>query len=455
MTSNLYKESNRNVNNTQSNNTFFHSATGENIFVNNLFCNNFSGTNITLSSGNFINISYQNATGLNLTTTNAIINELNFTSSNGIDLSCNDINFLNATGNTLFVQNFSCNIFTGSISISTGSNLSFVSGTGNTLFVDNLTSINSNSTNSNITFFTGSTILSNTLITGNLLFSTTATLTNLKSTNSNITFFTGSTILSNTLITGNLLFSTTATLTNITSTNSTFTNLFFTSASGSALTLPSVNLTNQTNQITLQTTNPVIINSGNQSSSCVISLPPVGLNCNFVLSEGGQTIDGTKTFSGPLSQEKLISGGNVSFSNINDANTANSNSYINSIINANNSSAVYASQGPSSSFVWGLNSADSSFQLCSGLLLNTGTFMKIDNSSNINLIGNSLNLSTGTFLFPSATGTNLSASSYFFTQTGTEFVAGLNPSASNNFQLCASSSLGTNIAIQSNSSGQK
>ena len=109
--------------------------------------------------------------------------------------------------------------------------------------------------------------------------------------------------------------------------------------------------------------------------------------------------------------------------------------YINSIINANNSSAVYTSQAPFSSFVWGLNSADSSFQLCLGLLLNTGTFMKIDNSSNINLIGNSLNLSTGTFLFPSATGTNLSASSYFFTQTGTEFVAGLNPSASNNFQL--------------------
>src|SRR6478609_2192417 len=64
----------------------------------------------------------------------------------------------------------------------------------------------------------------------------------------------------------------------------------------SAVSAPSENLTNTTNQLTFGTTNTTTFNSVAPSSSRIYTVPDAGSNCSLVLTAGTQTIGGSKTF---------------------------------------------------------------------------------------------------------------------------------------------------------------
>lgn len=59
-------------------------------------------------------------------------------------------------------------------------------------------------------------------------------------------------------------------------------------------------LTNTTNQLVLGTTNTVTINSVAPVASRSYTIPDTGANSSFVMTDGNQTINGTKTFSTPI-----------------------------------------------------------------------------------------------------------------------------------------------------------
>jgi len=59
----------------------------------------------------------------------------------------------------------------------------------------------------------------------------------------------------------------------------------------------SLSLTNTTNQLTFGTTNTITINSIAPSASRSYTIPDVGTNSSFVMTDGNQTINGVKSFS--------------------------------------------------------------------------------------------------------------------------------------------------------------
>lgn len=63
-----------------------------------------------------------------------------------------------------------------------------------------------------------------------------------------------------------------------------------------AITSPLANLTNTTNQLVLGTTNTVTITSPAPAASRVLTIPDPGGAASFVMTEGTQTINGSKTF---------------------------------------------------------------------------------------------------------------------------------------------------------------
>jgi hypothetical protein len=69
---------------------------------------------------------------------------------------------------------------------------------------------------------------------------------------------------------------------------------------GSAITAPSETLTATTNQLVLGTTNTTTISSTAPTASRVYTIPDAGANANFVMSEGTQTINGSKTFGSSI-----------------------------------------------------------------------------------------------------------------------------------------------------------
>lgn len=58
-----------------------------------------------------------------------------------------------------------------------------------------------------------------------------------------------------------------------------------------------LNLTAVADQLTLGSGNTIKLNAPTPAASRIYSLPDVGANANFILSEGNQTINGVKTFS--------------------------------------------------------------------------------------------------------------------------------------------------------------
>lgn len=79
-----------------------------------------------------------------------------------------------------------------------------------------------------------------------------------------------------------------------------------------------VTITPTTNQIVLGTTNTYTINATAPSTSRTITLADPGANASFVLTEGAQTINGTKTFTGTMT---LDSGSSAYFMLDRNANT--------------------------------------------------------------------------------------------------------------------------------------
>lgn len=69
---------------------------------------------------------------------------------------------------------------------------------------------------------------------------------------------------------------------------------------GSAINAPSENLTNTTNQLVLGTTNTYTINATAPATSRVITLADPGAAASFVMTEGSQTINGSKTFGSTI-----------------------------------------------------------------------------------------------------------------------------------------------------------
>ena len=74
---------------------------------------------------------------------------------------------------------------------------------------------------------------------------------------------------------------------------------------GASPTFASINLTNTTNQLVLGTTNTVTINSVAPAASRVYTIPDTGANSSFVMTDGNQTINGTKTFAGTINMSAL------------------------------------------------------------------------------------------------------------------------------------------------------
>ena len=64
------------------------------------------------------------------------------------------------------------------------------------------------------------------------------------------------------------------------------------------ITGPNAALTQGTNQLSFGTTNTMTINSTAPASSSIYTIPDVGTTANFVMTEGTQTINGNKTFTG-------------------------------------------------------------------------------------------------------------------------------------------------------------
>jgi hydrogenase/urease accessory protein HupE len=61
--------------------------------------------------------------------------------------------------------------------------------------------------------------------------------------------------------------------------------------------IASLTLSAVSNQLTLGTGNQITLNAPTPAASLTYSLPDVGVNANFVMTQGAQTINGVKTFS--------------------------------------------------------------------------------------------------------------------------------------------------------------
>src|SRR6478609_700001 len=74
----------------------------------------------------------------------------------------------------------------------------------------------------------------------------------------------------------------------------------------SAVSAPSENLTNTSDQLVLGSSNTTTISSVAPSSPKIYSIPDVGANADFILSQGTQNISGSKIFSSTLSAPSVI-----------------------------------------------------------------------------------------------------------------------------------------------------
>ena len=73
----------------------------------------------------------------------------------------------------------------------------------------------------------------------------------------------------------------------------------------SSPTFASETLANTSNQLTLGTTNQTIINATAPAATRTYTIPDTGANSSFVMTDGNQTINGNKTFSGTTSLSSL------------------------------------------------------------------------------------------------------------------------------------------------------
>ena len=97
----------------------------------------------------------------------------------------------------------------------------------------------------------------------------------------------------------------------------------------SAIIMPSANLTNTTNQVTLGTTNTVTITSPAPTASRTYTLPDTGANSSFVMTDLAQIINGIKSFTSALTTSNItqfltvntLAGGSLRFSTTNTATT--------------------------------------------------------------------------------------------------------------------------------------
>jgi hypothetical protein len=197
-----------------------------------------------------------NITGQSINATTVTVGQQNVTL-----LNVNDITGDVATFQTLHVQNMDAKLIDAVTTNSTNVNGAHINGAN--VNGNNVNGINVNATTLNAT-------------TGNI--------ETLNATNANITTATVGVL--------------TSTTSNSTTSNDTTLNA--TTANITTLNAGHINVTDATNQLTLGTGNTTTINSTAPAASRIYTLPDVLANAIFVMTQGDQTIAGTKTFSGNI-----------------------------------------------------------------------------------------------------------------------------------------------------------
>lgn len=227
---------------------------------------------------------------------------------------------------------------------------------------------------------------------------------------------------------------------------------------GSAPTAPSLNLTNTTNQLVLGTTNTYTVNATAPAASRVITLSDPGASASFIMSEGTQTINGSKTFgSAPTAPSANLT------NTTNQLVLGTTNTYtINATAPAASRVITLADPGAAASFVMTegtqtINGAKTFSSIITGTAgITTNTSLTLSQSASgtalTSLIDNTSNTaSSEAVLITRVAGSSAGDSYHLFTITGATSVSlGLDNSDSDAFVISANATLGTTNGVRMN-----